>query len=155
DQIRFYPVSEAELLSFREAFPRGRASLDIETTTFRLAEYQAFLRANEASIAAFKRRQQAAFEEERERRALLPPVEEKDVDERPATNELRPAPGQRPVRSQIAGSVWQLAVEPGQRVKAGDKLVVLETMKMETVVTAPENGVVASIHCRQGMLIEP
>jgi biotin carboxyl carrier protein len=28
-------------------------------------------------------------------------------------------------------------------------------MKMETVVTAPEDGVVASTHCKQGMLIQP
>ena len=28
DQLRFYPVSEAELLSFRDAFARGRATLD-------------------------------------------------------------------------------------------------------------------------------
>ena len=155
DQIRFYPVTEQELLAFREDFPRGRAQLSIEPTTFRLAEYQAFLRTNETSIAAFKARQQAAFEEERERWALLPPVEEKEPDLGATTDELRLAPGQRAVRSQIAGSVWQLVVQPGQRVNAGDKLVILETMKMETVVTALDNGVVASIQCRQGMLVAP
>src|SRR5207302_7946249 len=64
DQIRFYPVSEQELLAFREDFPRGRAALSIEPTTFRLADYQAFLRKNATSIAAFKSKQQTAFEAE-------------------------------------------------------------------------------------------
>ncbi|HEY3594935.1 MAG TPA: carboxyltransferase domain-containing protein, partial [Polyangiaceae bacterium] len=154
DQIRFYPVTEKELLDFREDFPRGRASLEIEPTTFRLHDYQKFLRENQPSIAAFKARQQAAFDEERERWALLPPVEEKEP-EPPASTEITLGPGQRAVRSQIAGSVWQMLVEPGTRVKAGDKLAILETMKMETIIAAPADGVVASTHCRQGMIIQP
>jgi urea carboxylase len=153
DQIRFFPVTERELLKFREDFPRGRADLAIEPTTFRLADYRASLGEHATSIAAFKARQQAAFEEERERWASLPVAAESEP-EAPAP-ELRLEPGQRAVRSQIAGSVWQLATEPGQHVRAGDKLVVLETMKMETVVAATEDGVVVSIHCRQGMLVHP
>ena len=67
DQIRFYPVSEGELLKLREQFALGRFRLQIEETRFSLAQYNAFLRDNAASIAAFKRKQQAAFEAERER----------------------------------------------------------------------------------------
>ena len=134
DQIRFYPVSEQELLEFREAFPRGRVKLRIEPTTFRLADYQAFLAEHKESIAAFKARQQAAFEEERERWALLPQAEEKEpVAEAGGSGELELLPGEVAVRSQVAGSVWQVVVNPGDRVRAGDKVVILETMKMETV----------------------
>ena len=152
DQIRFYPVSEQELLAFREAFPRGRAKLSIEPTTFRLADYQAFLRENRDSIASFKARQQAAFDEERERWKLLPPTEETDpaLDVAP---EQEIGPDEVAVRSQVAGSVWQVVVAPGDQVKAGDKLVVLETMKMETLVVAPRDGVVGAIHCKQGALV--
>jgi urea carboxylase len=67
DQIRFYPVSEAELLELREAFPRGGFRLRIEETRFSLRDYEAFLATNRESIAAFKGRQQGAFEAERER----------------------------------------------------------------------------------------
>ena len=59
-------------------------------------------------------------------------------------------PGQSAVRSQTAGSVWQVVAEVGARVAAGDKLVVLETMKMETVVAAPTDGVVIAVLCKQG-----
>ena len=46
DQIRFFPVGERELLAFRAAFPRGRVRLDIEETSFRFADYRAFLDEN-------------------------------------------------------------------------------------------------------------
>ncbi|MBC8132788.1 MAG: 5-oxoprolinase/urea amidolyase family protein, partial [Deltaproteobacteria bacterium] len=79
DQIRFFPVTEQELLTFRDEFPRGRVKLKVEPTTFRFAAYRAFLRENQASIDAFKGRQQAAFVAERERWALMPPPPEPDV----------------------------------------------------------------------------
>jgi len=37
DQVRFFPVSAAELLEIRDAFPYGQYSLQIEPTEFRLA----------------------------------------------------------------------------------------------------------------------
>jgi urea carboxylase len=155
DQIRFYPVSEKELLAFREDFPRGRAKLSIEPTTFRLADYQAFLREHAASIAAFKSKQQAAFEAERERWTKLPPPpNEADASSEPAPTATL-APGEIAVTSQVAGSVWQVLVHPGDRVKAGDHLVILETMKMETIVPAPRAGRVSAVCCSQGTLAQP
>src|SRR5258708_9291981 len=44
DQIHFYPVSASELLEIRDAFPRGRYSLRIEPTEFRLRDYHTFLK---------------------------------------------------------------------------------------------------------------
>jgi urea carboxylase len=152
DQIRFYPVSEPELLEFREAFPRGRAEVAIEPTTFRLRDYQAFLQANASSIVAFKQRQQTAFEAERERWAALPAVEESPVEPEASPGELRLSEGSIAVRAQAAGSVWQVTVAEGDRVQAGDRLIVLETMKMETLVVAPRAGVVKAVLCKQGSL---
>ncbi len=50
----------------------------------------------------------------------------------------------------VAGSVWQLRVQPGQRVRAGDELVVLEAMKMEISVRAEAAGTVAAVCCARG-----
>jgi urea carboxylase len=160
DQIRFYPVSEQELLDLRDAFPRGKARLKIEETTFRMADYRAFLREHEASIDAFKRRQQAAFVEERERWALLPPPPADDADAGAsggagdAAGESLPA-GATAVRADVPGSVWQLLVKPGDRVAAGDKVAILETMKMETTVVAPVAGVVGPVSCAPGGMVLP
>jgi urea carboxylase len=67
DQIRFYPVSAAELMQMRADFPYGRFRLEVQQTTLRLRDYRQFLADNAASISQFKARQQAAFEAERER----------------------------------------------------------------------------------------
>jgi urea carboxylase len=152
DQIRFFPVTEKELLAFRAAFPRGRVGLKIEETTFRFADYRAFLQANQASIDEFKARQRAAFVAERERWASLPPPPE--VADAPVAAEEVP-PGALAVRAAVTGSVWQIAVPAGTRVAAGDRLVVLETMKMETPVLAPASGVVVAVCCAPGALVRP
>jgi urea carboxylase len=67
DQIRFFPVSAAELLEARAAFPHGAYPLAIEPTRFSYAHYKAFLKQENAGIEAFKMRQQTAFEAERRR----------------------------------------------------------------------------------------
>ncbi len=54
----------------------ARRACKIEETTFRMADYRAFLRDHATSIDAFKQRQQAAFEAERERWAAMPPPPE-------------------------------------------------------------------------------
>ncbi|HYK25829.1 MAG TPA: biotin/lipoyl-containing protein, partial [Steroidobacteraceae bacterium] len=48
------------------------------------------------------------------------------------------------------GVVVGVHVTPGQRVAAGDALVVIEVMKMEHSVRAPQDGVVEAVHVRAG-----
>jgi urea carboxylase len=57
------------------------------------------------------------------------------------------------VRSPITASVWNVAVEAGQRVEAGQKLIVLEAMKMEVAVSAPTAGKVEELRCREGAFV--
>jgi biotin carboxyl carrier protein len=45
-------------------------------------------------------------------------------------------------------------VKAGDAVKRGDTLVVLEAMKMEMRLTAPHDGVVKAVHCREGEVVE-
>jgi urea carboxylase len=57
------------------------------------------------------------------------------------------------VRSPMTASVWQVAVEPGQRVGAGERVIVLEAMKMEFIVVAPVDGVVETVNCARGGMV--
>jgi urea carboxylase len=161
DQIRFYPVSAAQLMQMRADFPYGRFRLDVQPTTLRLRDYRRFLADNAASIAQFKARQQAAFEAERERwnhssqaavaggsgKALGPggPASEAQVPEIPV--------GCISVSSPITGNVWQIAVQAGARVKAGDELIVVEAMKMEIPIAADETGEIVEVRCERGRTI--
>jgi urea carboxylase len=157
DQLRFYPVSEQELLAFREDFPRGRVKLKVETTVFRFAAYRAFLRKNQTSIDEFKRRQQAAFVAERERWALMPPLPDGEgAAERghvQGEEALNPGEGEQSVRAEVTSSVWQLLVESGASVTAGQRLLILESMKMEIPVAAPVSGIIAKVLVRTGAMV--
>jgi acetyl-CoA carboxylase biotin carboxyl carrier protein len=47
--------------------------------------------------------------------------------------------------SEVAGSVWKIECEVGQKVAEGDTLVIIESMKMEIPVEATESGTVSEI----------
>jgi biotin carboxyl carrier protein len=49
------------------------------------------------------------------------------------------------VKSEITGTVWQVKASPGDRVDAGDVLVVIESMKMEIPVITEDPGTVKAI----------
>ena len=154
DELRFYPVSAEELLEIREAFPRGRYPLRFEPRQFRLREYHAFLQSIKSEAEAFKNRQQTAFEEERERWAAAGHAEYIEPPEAAGPGPEGDVPhGCSAVRSPISASVWNVAVEPGQRVEAGQKLMVLEAMKTEIAVMAPKSGIVESLACAAGALV--
>jgi urea carboxylase len=153
DQIRFYPVSEAELLKLREDFVAGRFQLKVEETTFSLREYNQFLEANADTIAAFKTTQQAAFDAERERWEASGQADyasDAMVAEAATDSELDLPPNSRAVASHVAGNIWKIEVAEGDTVKAGDTLLIVESMKMEIAVTAPAAGKVLRLFCKEG-----
>jgi oxaloacetate decarboxylase alpha subunit len=55
-----------------------------------------------------------------------------------------------PVPAPLAGTIVKILVKTGQAVKKGDKLIVLEAMKMETDVSSPSDGVIQAINVREG-----
>jgi urea carboxylase len=65
DQIRWHPVDADELLEMRAANAAGALAIEVETTTFRLADHQRSLAGAADEIAAFRATQQAAFAAER------------------------------------------------------------------------------------------
>ncbi len=148
DQVRFYPVSEAELDQLREDFREGKASVHIEASEFDYAHYLDFLKENEASIAAFKAAQQEAFETE----VALWKADDVQPMSAPQTvqDELALAEGETLVSADLCGNIWKVLVEVGQTVAAGDTLVVVEAMKMELSITATQSGRVSAIRCQSG-----
>ncbi len=143
DQVRFFPVGAKDLLEMREA----RYSPRIEETDFRLKDHR-------YDATEFKARQQQAFLEERERWAAAGVdkfVEIVGEDSTPVDDAV--PEGCRAVSSPVTASVWSVAVEPGQLVEAGQRLMVLEAMKMEIAVTAPVAGSVEKLSCSPGALV--
>ena len=59
------------------------------------------------------------------------------------------------VGAPIPGVVSSIAVEPGQRVEKGDRLLVMDAMKMQTTVYAPVGGKVSKLAAQVGQSVEP
>ena len=54
------------------------------------------------------------------------------------------------VPAPLAGNIVKILIKPGQAVKKGEKIIVLEAMKMETDISAPMDGVIQTINVREG-----
>jgi len=54
------------------------------------------------------------------------------------------------VNSEVAGNVWKLLVQPGERVAADQDLLIIESMKMEIPVSTPSAGVVQECLVAEG-----
>jgi biotin carboxyl carrier protein len=59
------------------------------------------------------------------------------------------------VVSGMAGLVLSLEVKVGDRVNAGDLVVMMEAMKMRRHITSPHGGVVREIFAREGEIVQP
>jgi biotin carboxyl carrier protein len=79
------------------------------------------------------------------------------VDER--THAIREMTGgaevstEKVIAAPMPGLVVRIEVEPGQQVKAGQGVVVVEAMKMENELKAPADGVVARIEVKAGQTV--
>lgn len=64
------------------------------------------------------------------------------------------AAGAGDVPSPLAAVVVSIDAQPGTAVQAGDKLITLEAMKMNTIVSAPAAGTVGAVHVKPGDAVE-
>ena len=58
------------------------------------------------------------------------------------------------IKAHITGVVFQIVAHPGDRVDAGDPVIVLESMKMEIPVESPRQGVVENIPVQEGQTVQ-
>jgi urea carboxylase len=160
DQIRFFPVSHEELTEWRRDFPLGRRELEIETETFRLKDYRAFLAAHRDQITAFQSRRQAAFDAERvrwEASGEFARIEALSGDgEASAAPAAVTAPeGSEFVEAPLGGSLWKMLVKPGDRVEKGAVIAVIEAMKAECEVPSPMSGIVTGVYAQESQALAP
>lgn len=72
----------------------------------------------------------------------------------PAAPKAAAGAGSIQVKAGAAGKVFKIEASVGQSVQAGDPVVIIEAMKMEIPVVAPEDGTVASINVGVGDAVE-
>jgi urea carboxylase len=157
DQVRFYPVSAEELLTLRKDFPQGRFEPRIESTTFSLRDYQAFLAGEAESISSFKHTQRQAFEEERQR-WVASGYNAAVVEEATNTGDAEAIvlrDDQEAVQSAVSGNLWKVMVSEGEEIQAGQAVAIVEAMKMEIQIQSPTSGRVSKLLGKAGQSVAP
>lgn len=64
------------------------------------------------------------------------------------------AGGPAEIKAPMPGLILKLFVEPGQEVTRGERLLIIEAMKMENELKAPRDGIVKTIHCQTQEAVE-
>ena len=62
--------------------------------------------------------------------------------------------GANKIEAGAAGKVFKIEVKPGQTVKKGETVIILEAMKMEIPMVSPVDGTIASVDCAVGDAVE-
>jgi urea carboxylase len=156
DRIKWFPVTADELLEMRADMAAGRLAVTMEEGEFALADHLRFLDDNAADIAAFRERQGAAFSAERQAWELAGEFDRAEQAQvaAPPAEEITVPEGGRLIEAQFTACVWKVDVEPGQLVTSGQRLMAVEAMKMESVLTAPQDGLVERLLVRAGDQVE-
>ena len=68
----------------------------------------------------------------------------------PAAPAAKPAGAGEKLASPLPGVIIEISVKEGQQVKAGQKVAILEAMKMENEIPAPKDGTITEIHVHKG-----
>ncbi|MBO7396952.1 MAG: biotin/lipoyl-binding protein [Bacteroidales bacterium] len=98
----------------------------------------------------------ASYQVELEKEPVQAPAAAPQAAPAPVQAAASPAPAAAPagagekVPSPLPGVIIEVSVKEGQSVQAGQKLAVLEAMKMENEITAPRAGSVTAIHVNKG-----
>ena len=58
------------------------------------------------------------------------------------------------VKAELVGNVWKVEAKPGDPVEEDDILVILESMKMEIPVVAPQAGTVTAVNVVEGGVVQ-
>ena len=62
-------------------------------------------------------------------------------------------PNEKMIKAYIPGNILEIFVKKGQKVKEGEKLLILEAMKMRNVISSPVSGKIKAIHVNLGIMV--
>ncbi len=58
------------------------------------------------------------------------------------------------IKTEVTGSVWKIEARAGQKLAAGDTIMILESMKMEIPVIAEDGGTLVELHVAEGESVD-
>ncbi|KAH7906361.1 allophanate hydrolase subunit 2-domain-containing protein [Hygrophoropsis aurantiaca] len=165
DQVCFEPISEEMYLEVEKEFDAGRYQFKIESSTFSMAAYSAFIKSVESETQEFSARQREGVAREEARYGIVGSRrwdhtnlfvlwrENGFLREWQSTKEVKsaevelggesdPESGSASVTSSMSASIWKIKCRPGDVIQsADDVLIILEAMKTEINIPAGEENI--------------
>ncbi|GAK65887.1 urea carboxylase [Moesziomyces antarcticus] len=153
DTIQFEKVDQATYDQALREFDAGTYRWKVRETVFDVAEQSAFLASIQEETEAFRKQQAVSLQKAEQKEEKLFAEWQHEVEEAAK----RKAAGQTdydaatledfandesaiPITSGLAANVWKVLVKKGDKVEPGQKVAILEAMKMEIDVLAPEGA---------------
>jgi len=155
DQIRFYPVSNKELETIRADFPIGNWQPKIEESVISMPDLAKEWSKQRGDIDKFVEQRERAFEQEMSDWKNSGQLNyQADVDAPQNDTELTLGASEFVIESSAAGSVWLVESSAGANLESGESLIILESMKMEIGILAPEPAQVVKILVEAGQQVQ-
>ena len=157
DQIRFYPVEPRRAVADAGGFhprplPPARGGNHLPAKRIPRVPARNRPRGRRLQGASSRPPSRPSASAGRKRASICSPTKQKS----PPPPTKRSCPTVRSAAcAPLPANVWKVLVNPGDTVAEGDKLVILEAMKMEVAVSAPFAGTVSKILCTPGQLVTP
>ncbi|CAO1625526.1 unnamed protein product [Sympodiomycopsis kandeliae] len=166
DFVKFIPCNQEEYDKALASFLAGIYQFDVEYTTFDVKAQSEFLQSVKKEAKEFEAKQAKAMEECRLEEEKIFAEWKKEQDEKNSNKGSREAgnsssydyeadPNAVLVKATLAGSVWKIAVEEGQEVPKGTLSVILEAMKTEVNIRAPQTFKVKALLKPPGTQVSP
>ena len=152
DQIQFYEVEQVELFELRKQTLSGEFEPEVVETTFDLNAYLQMIEAKSDEISEFNLRRSQAFGKEMERWKKLPEFEPNLAPSSIDVSSLGDLDGVQ-VKAEMGASVWKVIASPGEDVKIGETILVVEAMKAEFEVKATSTGKL-QLHVKEGQVVQ-
>lgn len=76
-------------------------------------------------------------------------------EEKATTSNVTPTSGSVKVVAPMPGNIWKIKTSIGAKVEKHEVLLILEAMKMENEIVAPDAGTVTNILVKEGDAVEP
>ena len=87
--------------------------------------------------------------------AVTSPVSKEEAPKKEETPVASVKEGNIKVQAPMPGNIWKIKTSVGSKVNKHDVLLILEAMKMENEIVAPEAGTVTNILVKEGDTVEP
>jgi allophanate hydrolase subunit 1/biotin carboxyl carrier protein len=154
DIVRFYLVSDEDLIRIREDYKLGKYEPMIEPTTISLFEYKSFIESNKDSIREYEKNHDI---KEISNRIDWSMIEHFDTNNENSIQDSKEDIDLKDcylMKSSHYGNLYEMKVEESEKVKKGQTLALIEIMKTYHELKCPIDATVFKLFAKPGKIVK-